>query len=235
MTPADLAELLKTTAAAVLAERGLDAAALPATVTVERPAQSRARRLRHQRGPASRQEGRRQPARARPDGWPKRWSASRRHRRRRGRRARLRQPAPRGVGAGRRRSTTCSPPAAATADSDELAGKSINLEFVSANPTGPDAHRRHPLGRGRRRAGPGADRPGRHGRPRVLLQRRRRPDRPVRPVAGRRGQGRARAGGRLRGRLHRRHRRAGARGGARRAELCPTTSSRRRSGPSAST
>ncbi|BBY31123.1 arginine--tRNA ligase [Mycolicibacterium sediminis] len=37
MTPADLAELLKTTAAAVLAERGLDAAALPATVTVERP------------------------------------------------------------------------------------------------------------------------------------------------------------------------------------------------------
>ncbi|OBG90250.1 arginine--tRNA ligase [Mycobacterium sp. E3251] len=37
MTPADLAELLKSTASAVLAERGLDAAALPATVTVERP------------------------------------------------------------------------------------------------------------------------------------------------------------------------------------------------------
>jgi arginyl-tRNA synthetase len=37
VTPADLAELLKTTAAAVLAERGLDAAALPQTVTVERP------------------------------------------------------------------------------------------------------------------------------------------------------------------------------------------------------
>ncbi|OBF90133.1 arginine--tRNA ligase [Mycobacterium sp. 852014-52450_SCH5900713] len=37
MTPADLAELLKTTASAVLVERGLDAAALPATVTVERP------------------------------------------------------------------------------------------------------------------------------------------------------------------------------------------------------
>ena len=37
MTPADLAELLKTTAAAVLAEHGLEAAALPATVTVERP------------------------------------------------------------------------------------------------------------------------------------------------------------------------------------------------------
>jgi arginyl-tRNA synthetase len=37
VTPADLAELLKTTAAAVLAEHGLDIAALPATVTVERP------------------------------------------------------------------------------------------------------------------------------------------------------------------------------------------------------
>ncbi|WP_059017510.1 arginine--tRNA ligase [Mycobacterium sp. M26] len=37
MTPADLAELLKTTAAAVLAEHGLDTDALPATVTVERP------------------------------------------------------------------------------------------------------------------------------------------------------------------------------------------------------
>jgi arginyl-tRNA synthetase len=37
VTPADLAELLKATAAAVLAEHGLDPSALPATVTVERP------------------------------------------------------------------------------------------------------------------------------------------------------------------------------------------------------
>ncbi len=37
MTPADLAELLKSTAAAVLAEHGLDTAALPDAVTVERP------------------------------------------------------------------------------------------------------------------------------------------------------------------------------------------------------
>ena len=37
MTPADLAALLKSTAAAVLAEHDLDPAALPATVTVERP------------------------------------------------------------------------------------------------------------------------------------------------------------------------------------------------------
>jgi len=37
VTPADLAELLKATAAAVLTEHDLDVAALPATVTVERP------------------------------------------------------------------------------------------------------------------------------------------------------------------------------------------------------
>jgi arginyl-tRNA synthetase len=37
VTPADLAELLRRTAAAVLTEHGLDDAALPATVTVERP------------------------------------------------------------------------------------------------------------------------------------------------------------------------------------------------------
>ena len=37
MTPADLAELLRSTAAAVLTRRGLDPAALPETVTVERP------------------------------------------------------------------------------------------------------------------------------------------------------------------------------------------------------
>ena len=37
MTPADLAELLRDTAAAVLSERGLDTAGLPAAVTVERP------------------------------------------------------------------------------------------------------------------------------------------------------------------------------------------------------
>lgn len=37
MTPADLAELLKTTATAVLAEHELDVSALPETVTVERP------------------------------------------------------------------------------------------------------------------------------------------------------------------------------------------------------
>ena len=62
MTPADLAELLKTTAAAVLAEHGLDASALPANGHGRASPQSRARRLRHQHGAAARQEGRRQPA-----------------------------------------------------------------------------------------------------------------------------------------------------------------------------
>ena len=37
MTPADLADVLRSTAAAVLADHGLDTASLPATVTVERP------------------------------------------------------------------------------------------------------------------------------------------------------------------------------------------------------
>jgi arginyl-tRNA synthetase len=37
VTPADLAELLKSTAAAVLAEHALDTSALPGTVSVERP------------------------------------------------------------------------------------------------------------------------------------------------------------------------------------------------------
>src|SRR5271163_179504 len=37
VNPADLAELLKSAATAVLAEHGLDVSALPATVTVERP------------------------------------------------------------------------------------------------------------------------------------------------------------------------------------------------------
>ena len=62
MTPADLAELLKTTAAAVLAEHGLDAAALPATVTVERPRNPEHGDYATNLALAARQEGRRQPA-----------------------------------------------------------------------------------------------------------------------------------------------------------------------------
>ena len=85
-------------------------------------------------------------------------------------------------------------------------------------PDRPDPHRRHPLGRGRRCAGPAAEHPGCRGGPRVLLQRPRRADRPVRQLADRRRQRPTGPGGRLRRRLHQRHRRPGARQGARRAE-----------------
>ncbi len=44
--------------------------------------------------------------------------------------------------------------------SDVLAGRKINLEFVSANPDRPGAPRRHPVGRGGRRARPGAQASG---------------------------------------------------------------------------
>ena len=60
MTPADLAELLKTTAAAVLTEHGLDTAALPATVTVERPRNPEHGDYATNSGTSARQEGRRQ-------------------------------------------------------------------------------------------------------------------------------------------------------------------------------
>ena len=59
-------------------------------------------------------------------------------------------------------------------------GSSINLEFVSANPTGPAPPRARPMGGRRRRARPGPQRDRRRGHPRVLLQRRGRADRPLR-------------------------------------------------------
>ena len=135
MTPADLAELLKTTAAAVLSEHGLDTSALPATVTVERPrnpdhgdyATNVALQLAKKVG-------------ANPVSWPAgslpRWPrptasppptspapasstcAS--------------TPPPRASS-----STTSSPPATDYGNSDALKGQNVNLEFVSANPTGP--------------------------------------------------------------------------------------------------
>ena len=118
---------------------------------------------------------------------------------------------------------------------DLFAGEKVNLEFVSANPTGP-IH----LG-GTRWAAVG-DALGRiftlqrrRGHPRVLLQRPRRPDRPVLPVAAGAGQGRGRAGGRLRRRVHLRHRPAGDRHGARTCWICPTTRRRRCSARSGST
>ena len=104
-------------------------------------------------------------------------------------------------------------PGPAYGRSDARGRQRVNLEFVSANPTGPlhlgdtrwaavgDA-----LARLLEAAGAEVD-------ARVLHQRRRRPDGPVRRVAaGARRTGEPIARGRLRRRLHRRPRRAGRRG-----------------------
>jgi arginyl-tRNA synthetase len=134
VTPADLAELLKTTAAAVLAAHGLDTAALPATVTVERPRNPEhgdyATNLALQ---VAKKVGASPPSW--PDGWPKNWWQAQ------GSPpptspARLRQPAHRGVGPGRRHRQRAVRRYRLRRLND-LAGKQINLEFVSANPTGP--------------------------------------------------------------------------------------------------
>ena len=139
-----------------------------------------------------------------------------RHRLGRGGRPRLRQPAPGGVGAGRdrqqhrdrRRRLRSLRPARRAEDQPR-----VRL----GQPHRPDPHRRHPLGRGRRRPGPAAVHPGRRGGPRVLLQRPRRPDRPLRELTDRRRQRTTCPRGRLRRRLHLRHRRPGAGQGPRRA------------------
>ena len=206
MTPADLAELLKTTAAAVLAEHDLDTAALPADGHRRAAAQPRARRLRHQPGPAARQEGRRQPARA-----------GRLAGRGAGRRPTA-SPRPRSPGPGFVNMRLEASAQGVIVDNVIDAGARLRpLRRAGGHEDQPGVrlgqpdrthpHRRHPLGRRRRRAGPAAVDPGRRRDPRVLLQRPRRPDRPVRQLADRRRQGRARARGRLRGQLHRRHRR----------------------------
>ena len=154
--------------------------ACPTTVDGGAPAAEGPRRLRHQRRAAARQEGRAcrratspscSPSGSRPP------TAS----------PRSRSPGPgflnitrRRRRPGRRSPRRSSRPARRTAARDALAGEKVNLEFVSANPTGP-VH----LG-GARWAAVGdalgrllrGDRRRRH--PGVLLQRPRRPDRPVR-------------------------------------------------------
>ena len=149
-----------------------------------------------------------------------------RYRRRRDRRAGLSEHHPGHRGRRPRWSARSSRPVQAYGDGDALAGQRVNLEFVSANPTGPmhiGGARWAAVGDalGRVLSTQGADRgPG------VLLQRRRRADRPVRPVAAGRRPRAAGARGRLRRRLHRRdrrpdHRRApGRTGAARRRRRC---------------
>jgi arginyl-tRNA synthetase len=135
VTPADLAELLKSTAAAVLAEHGLDTSALPATVTVERPrnpehgdyATNIALQLGKEVGANPRElAGWLAEALANQDGIASADVAGPGF-------VNLRiEASAQGViinnviGAGPN-----------YGDSDELKGESVNLEFVSANPTGP--------------------------------------------------------------------------------------------------
>ena len=153
---------------------------VPTTVTVERPRAEGARRLRHQRRDAAGQEGRHQPAGA---GERRRGAAERRRRHRR----RSTSPGPGflniTVEAGAQGLVAAQIVAAGAAygtQRDAWPGEQINVEFISANPTGPlhlghtrwavvgDAHRPGPRG-GRREVDP-----------RVLHQRPRQPDGPLR-------------------------------------------------------
>ena len=207
---------------------------VPTTVTVERPAAEGARRLRHQRRAAAGQEGRDEPARRSPSSCRRGLEAGRR-----------RSPAVEIAGPGFLNITVAAgaqgvvaaqivDAGAAYGGSDAFAGEKINLEFVSANPTGP-IH----IG-GVRWAAVGDalgrifEMTGARGHPRVLLQRPRRPDRPVQPLAAGQRQGRAGARGRVRRRVHPRDRRGGRRQGARRSRTSPTTRRRRSSAPRAS-
>ena len=90
-----------------------------------------------------------------------------------------------------------------TATASTLAGTQDQPGVRLGQPDRPGAHRRRPVGRGRRLAGPDPDRGRRRGHPGVLLQRPRRADRPVRPLAAGRRPRRADPRGRLRRRLHR--------------------------------
>ena len=199
MTPALLADLVRAAASDVLADAAWTSRRSPTTsASSGRATPSTATTPRNVALQLA-QEGRRQPRASWPDGSPRRWPRSRRHRARRGRRARASSTcASRPRRAGRHRRQRHRRRARPTATATSSPAATINLEFVSANPTGP-IH----IG-GTRWAAVGdalgrlLDHPGRRGRPRVLLQRPRRPDRPVRPLAGRRGQGRAHARGRLR-------------------------------------
>ena len=135
MTPADLAELLKSTASAVLAEHGLDVSALPQTVTVERPrnpehgdyASNLALQLGKKVGANPRElagwlaealthaDGISQAEVAGPGFINMRLEAS----------------------AQATIVNTVLDKGKSFGNSDDLAGRKINLEFVSANPTGP--------------------------------------------------------------------------------------------------
>ena len=208
VNPAELAAVLLDLVRRAAAERGADPDSITAAdVTLERPRNRDHGDWASNVAMQARQAARRAPARAR-----------RRARRRSSARSTASPPSTSPAPASSTSRSTRRPPARspsassrrarATGTGSLYAGVAINLEFVSANPTGPDPHRRHPLGGGRRQPRPHLRGAGRTGHPRVLLQRPRRADRPVRAQPARRPPRRADARGRLRRRLHRRHRRA---------------------------
>ena len=231
MTPAELAAAVLDAARSEITARGLDPAALPATTSVERPrnpehgdyASTLALQLGKKVGVMPRELA--AVLAARLGGMPG-IAASR-------------SPVPAS-------STSCSTrpppvsspaswsgPAGGTGAATPLAGQHLNLEFVSANPTGP-LH----IGGARWAAVGDASAgclraAGAEVGPRVLLQRRRRARSTGSPVAAGRGEGRADAGGRVRRRLHRRHRPGVLAERPGRARAAPT-GRRRSSGPRAS-
>ena len=187
MTPADLAELLKTTAAAVLAEHDLDTSALPATVTVERPrnpehgdyATNVALQLGKKVGTNPRElAGWLATALAAADGIASADVAGPGF-------VNLRLDASAQnvivdnvIGAGKN-----------YGHSDALAGHEHQPRVRFGQPDRAHPHRRHALGGRRRRARPTPVHSGCRRRSRVLLQRPRRPDRPVHQLAHRGRQG----------------------------------------------
>ena len=216
MNPEDLAAALLAVVdpARRGATRGIDGRADGGGAAAGPAEEPRSRRLGLQRRAQAREGGRREPARAR---------RRDRGRSRRGRPAsrasRSPDPAsstsdwmPRPPALSPRRSSRPAPPSARTS---RQRGNTINVEFVSANPTGP-LHIGHTrwaaLGDSIARLLLGQRRDG---RPRVLHQRRRRPDGAVRSLGARRGQGRADTRGRLRRVVHRRARAPRARSAAR--------------------
>ena len=84
------------------------------------------------------------------------------------------------------------PPARRTARSTLFAGREDQPRVRLGQPDRAHPHRRRPVGSRRRRARPDLHDDRRRGHPGVLLQRPRRPDRPVRQLAARRGPGPAR-------------------------------------------
>ena len=203
MNPADLAELLKATATAVLTEHALDTAALPATVTVERPRNPEhgdyatlALQLGKKVGVNPARAGRMAAGR-----WPRPTASPRR-----------RSPAG---------SSTCGWTRRRRASSSTTSSTPLHLRPLRrpgrtqdqpgvrlGQPDRANPHRRHPLGRRRRRVGPVAADAERRRGTRLLFQRPRHRNRPVHQLADRRSRRRTRPGRWLRGQLHRRHRRA---------------------------